>query len=154
MCARLICAVSSSTASRKGKKVVTSGRQSSILRAQSVSTFAKCVPNYATSVPVERIRFFTRPERHKPLLTRSQNFVGHSAATCPAYPEPSFRSNCTLSLETLRNRGNRRCDLFFFSLRRLFLRFLSVGPAVSSNSWPSVSIAASHRVPSLDAIRK
>lgn len=103
---------------------------------------------------LERIRFFTRPERHKPLLTRSQNFVSHSAATCPAYSEPSLRGNCTLSLETLRNRGsNRRWDLFF-SLRRLFPRFPSVGPAVSNDSWPSVSIAASHRILSLDTIRE
>lgn len=64
-------------------------------------TFAKCVPNYATSVPpppspLESIRFFILVKRHEPLLTRFQNFVGHSPPTCPAYFEPSFLRNCTL----------------------------------------------------------
>lgn len=66
---------------------------------RTYSTFAKCVPNYATSVPpppLESIRFFILVKRHEPLLTRFQNFVGHSPPTCPAYFEPSFLRNCTL----------------------------------------------------------
>lgn len=60
-------------------------------------TFAKCVPNYATSVPPPL------SPREYPLFhpceearTRFQNFVGHSPPTCPAYFEPSFLRNCTL----------------------------------------------------------
>lgn len=86
-------------------------------------TFAKCVPNYATSVPppppLESIRFFILVKRHEPLLTRFQNFVGHSPPTCPAYFEPSFLRNCTLlppPLRDTRNRANTLLISFFSSL--------------------------------------
>lgn len=82
---------------KEGKKRRRAPESSGIRRPWHVSMSTECVPNYATSVALGGIRFFSDRERHEPLLTRSQNFVGRSVAACSVYSERSSLRNCTLS---------------------------------------------------------
>lgn len=102
---------------------------------------------------LESIRFFILVKRHEPLLTRFQNFVGHSPPTCPAYFEPSFLRNCTLLpptplLRDTRNRANILLISFFSSL------LLSCSFARPERSLPTLSIVGIVLRIALTPIRK